>query len=165
MPSLSMEWSNGVNQRAIVIFISLPSLSSNGCCTDHFPYVFLPITFQRSRSCIAHANISEADAEFSFTRTTSGISIIIGFLLFVFTSSSNNPHDRNFPPLFFLQRSRSTMVSGLKKWESISCAAERSHPPLSRRSMTMAFVSFELFLVRIFWKSRAVSCQNIFTCI
>ena len=62
-------------------------------CTNPLPYERLPTITALSRSCIAPATISEADALSSLINTAMGISVSIGFcdVLYVFSSSLSLP--------------------------------------------------------------------------
>jgi hypothetical protein len=68
--SLSIFIHFGVNHFAIVI-LSNPQLDkSKGSCTDHFPKVFSPINIALLYSLKAPDVISDAEAEFQFTKIT-----------------------------------------------------------------------------------------------
>ena len=108
--------------------------SSRGVWTRPLPYVFVPMTTPRSRSCIVPHVISDADAVLPFTRHTTGIMVSMGrspvlYSRFAFVS---------FPFVLTIDVPFGTNML------SMETASVSDPPPLLRRSSRRLCMPFRL---------------------
>ena len=95
-----------------------------GICTSPFPYVRVPNTIPRSRSCSAPLVISLAEAVSPFTITTRGITVSSGSTCVWYA----------FEACFSLPRLSTTVMPFGSHRFRISTASCSDPPPLPRRS-------------------------------
>ena len=95
------------------------------CWTNHFPKDLLPIITPLSRSCIAPATISDADAVLPFISNTRGISLVI---------RGSSLAKNFFSESLLFPRVVNNRLFLFTNLFTIPIAASSSQPPLSRKS-------------------------------